>query len=50
MEILKNIILVVTIAAFTFSALVVREDRKNEHVWATFVLCGSMAILTCVQW
>ena len=50
MEILKNVALVLVTVLFVFSALVIRNDEGNEHVWATVLLCLSMATLIVVQW
>lgn len=52
MEILKYAILFVTIFAFVLSSLVIREDLKEGRntVWATFLLCLSMALLCTVDW
>ena len=46
MNILKMVVLIVSLAVFVLSALVVREDRNNENPWATVLLCLSMAALT----
>lgn len=52
MEILKITVFAVTIIAFVYSALVIREDVHVERntLWATFVFCLTFALLACVDW
>lgn len=46
MNILKMVVLIISLAVFVFSALIVREDKNNDNPWATVLLCLSMAALT----
>ena len=48
MNILKIVVLILTLVVFVISALIVRQDKNNENPWATILLCLSMATLCCV--
>lgn len=50
MNILKYAVLFVAIIAFCLSALVVRNDPKNQNPMATVILCLSMAAMICWSW
>lgn len=45
MNILRIAVLLIALAVFVLSSLVVRNDPKNEQPWATVLMCLSMAAL-----
>ena len=50
MEILKIFTLVIALAVFVFTGLVIREDYENTQKWATVLFCLSMAALIVIRW
>ena len=50
MLILKILFLLFALAVFVVSALIVRNDPKNENPWATILLVLSMAALIVFEW
>ena len=50
MMILKIAVLLITLCVFIVSALVVRNDPKNENPFMTVLLCLSLAALVTIDW
>ena len=48
MNILKFAVAFICVVVFTLSALVIRNDRDNEHPLATVAFCLSMCLLVSI--